>query len=159
MALSHLLKSLWRSLSAIDDVNVVDGIEKVTSNFILSAEIGNISTPFAAPAINAAPKDVASVIEDRMTGSLIKLACSCSSRLLTVIPPSTNNSDIGNPVSTSTPVIILLKAVIIHIMKNEKKISLFIRQNLQYYNAYGRRFVSFSYMLTVILVKLQGLHL
>lgn len=48
-------------------MNVVDGIEKVTSNFILSEEIGNISAPIAAPAINAAPKDVASVIEDRTT--------------------------------------------------------------------------------------------
>lgn len=51
----------------MDDVNIVVGIEKVTSNFVLSAEIGNISTPFAAPAINAAPKEVDSVIEDRTT--------------------------------------------------------------------------------------------
>lgn len=48
-------------------MKIVVGIEKVTSNFILSAEIGNISTPLAAPAINAAPKDVDSVIEDRTT--------------------------------------------------------------------------------------------
>lgn len=48
-------------------MKIVVGIEKFTSNFILSAEIGNISTPLAAPAINAAPKDVDSVIEDRTT--------------------------------------------------------------------------------------------
>lgn len=48
-------------------MKIVVGIEKVTSNFVLSAEIGNISTPLAAPAINAAPKDVDSVIEDRTT--------------------------------------------------------------------------------------------
>lgn len=44
------------------------------------------------------------------TGSLIKLACICNSRSLTVIPPSTYNSDIGNPVSTSTPFIILINS-------------------------------------------------
>lgn len=54
-------------------------------------------------------------------GLLIKLVCSCSSRLLIVIFLFINNFDIGNLVLIFMFVIILLKVVIIYIMKNEKK--------------------------------------
>lgn len=56
-----------------------------------------------------------------LMGLLIKLVCSCNSRLLIVILLFINNFDIGNLVLIFMFVIILLKVVIIYIMKNEKK--------------------------------------
>lgn len=51
-------------LLVIDDVNVVDGIEKVIFNFILFVEIGNIFIFFVVFVINVVLKDVVLVIED-----------------------------------------------------------------------------------------------
>lgn len=51
-------------LLVIDDVNVVDGIEKVIFNFILFEEIGNIFIFFVVLVINVVLKDVVLVIED-----------------------------------------------------------------------------------------------
>lgn len=51
-------------LLVIDDVNVVDGIEKVIFNFILFVEIGNIFIFFVVLVINVVLKDVVLVIED-----------------------------------------------------------------------------------------------
>lgn len=51
-------------LLVIDDVNVVDGIEKVIFIFILFEEIGNIFIFFVVLVINVVLKDVVLVIED-----------------------------------------------------------------------------------------------
>lgn len=51
-------------LLVIDDVNVVEGIEKVIFNFILFEEIGNIFIFFVVLVINVVLKDVVLVIED-----------------------------------------------------------------------------------------------
>lgn len=51
-------------LLVIDDVNVVDGIEKVIFNFILFEEIGNIFIFFVVFVINVVLKDVDLVIDD-----------------------------------------------------------------------------------------------
>lgn len=51
-------------LLVIEDVNVVEGIEKVIFNFILFVEIGNIFIFFVVLVINVVLKDVVLVIED-----------------------------------------------------------------------------------------------